>query len=75
MNSLKVADSGATEWQDKAVALAIGQVRCELPEIDPQDVVAAANRCRIEVPVTGGLPLLRHRIRQRVLGFASTTRP
>ena len=72
MNTSKVA---AVAWRDEAVALAVDEVLDELPEVDAETVMAAAKRCRVEVPVTGGLPLLRHRIRQRVLGIALLTRP
>jgi hypothetical protein len=47
----------------------------ELPEVDAATVMAAADRCRVEVPVTKGLALLRHRIRQRVLGIALLPKP
>ena len=67
MNSSQIA---AAVWRDEVVALAAGEVLGELPEVDAETVMAAARRCRAEVPVTGGLPLLRHRIRQRVLGLA-----
>ena len=72
MNSSNVV---AAAWRDEAVALAIDAVLGELPEMDAETVMAAAKRCRVEVPVTGGLPLLRHRIRQRVLGIALLKRP
>ena len=65
----------ATAWRDEAVALAVNAVLGELPEVDSETVMAAAKRCRVEVPVTKGLPLLRHRIRQRVLGIALRTKP
>jgi len=45
-------------------------VLSEFPDVDSETVMAAAKRCCVEVPVTKGLPLLRHRIRQRVLGIA-----
>ena len=60
----------ATSWRDEAVALAANAVLGEFPGLDSETVLAAAERCRVEVPVTKGLPLLRHRIRQRVLGIA-----
>ena len=60
----------ATSWRDEAVALAVNAVLGEFPDVDSETVMAAAKRCRVEVPVTKGLPLLRHRIRQRVLGIA-----
>ena len=66
MNSSNVA---AAVWRDEVVALATDEVLGELPEVDAETVKAAAMRCRAEVPVTGGLALLRHRIRQRVLGL------
>ena len=72
MNPSNVASA---TWRDEAVALAADEVRGELPEVDAESVMDAAQRCRIEVPVTGGLLLLRHRIRQRVLGIALRTRP
>ena len=56
-------------WRDETVALAVSEVLDEMPEADAEAVKAAANRCRTEVPVLSGLPLLRHRIRQRVLGI------
>lgn len=59
----------AAVWRDEAVALVINEVIEELPEADADAVRAAATRCRAEVPVLSGLPLLRHRIRQRVLGL------
>jgi hypothetical protein len=62
-------------WRDEAVALAADEVLCQLPEVGAETVMAAAKRCRGEVPVTKGLPLLRHRIRQRVLGIVLLTRP
>ena len=65
----------ATAWRDEAVALAVNAVLGELPEVDSATVMAADKRCRDEVPVTKGLPLLRHRIRQRVLGIALRTKP
>ena len=65
----------ASAWRDEAVALAVDEVLDELPEVDAETVIAAAKRCRVEVPVTGGLPLLRHRIRQRVLGIALLAKP
>ena len=71
MNSPNV--STAT-WRDEVVALAADEVLDELPEIDFETVQAAAKRCRAEVPVTGGFPLLRHRIRQRVLGLTLLAR-
>ena len=64
-----------TAWRDEAVALAVDEVLDELPEVGAETVMAAAKRCRVEVSVTGGLPLLRHRIRQRVLGIAVPTKP
>ncbi len=67
MNFPNVTTAG---WRDETVALAIDVVLGELPEMDAATVTAAAKRCRGEVPVTRGLPLLRHRIRQRVLGIA-----
>jgi hypothetical protein len=72
MNPSQVA---AGTWRDEAVALAIDEVLDELPEVGAETVMAAAKRCRAEVPVTGGLPLLRHRIRQRVLGIGLLTKP
>lgn len=72
MNTSKVA---ATVWRDEAVALVVDEVVDELPDVGADAVAAAAKRCRSEVPVTAGLPLLRHRIRQRVLGIALPTRP
>ena len=60
----------AASWRDEAVALAANAVLGEFPDVDSETVMAAAKRCRVEVPVTKGLPLLRHRIRQRVLGIA-----
>ncbi len=72
MNSTIIAGAA---WRDEAVALAVDEVLDELPEVDAESVVAAAKRCRDEVPLTGGLPLLRHRIRQRVLGLAMLTKP
>lgn len=60
----------AVAWSDEAVALAANMVQAELREVDAESVMAAAKRCRAEVPVTKGMPLLRHRIRQRVLGLA-----
>ena len=72
MNSSNVA---AFAWRDEAVALATDLVLGELPEVDVETVMAAAKRCRVEVPVTGGLPLLRHRIRQRALGIELLTKP
>ena len=71
MNSSNVAPA---TWRDEAVALAADEVLCELPEVGAETVMAAAKRCRGEVPVTKGLPLLRHRIRQRVLGIALLTK-
>ena len=71
--NLSIATS--TLWRDEAVAVAADAVRDELPAVDAESVRAAAQRCRTEVPVTGGLLLLRHRIRQRVLGIALPTRP
>jgi hypothetical protein len=73
MNSSNVAAAAA--WRDETVALAINAVLDELPEMDAETVMAAAKRCRGEVPVTGGLPLLRHRIRQRVLGIVLLMKP
>jgi hypothetical protein len=70
MNAANVA---AAAWRDEAVALAVDEVLDELPEVDAETVMAAAERCRVEVPVIKGLPLLRHRIRQRVLGLALLT--
>ena len=70
MNAANVA---AAAWRDEAVALAVDEVLDELPEVDAETVMAAAKRCRVEVPVIKGLPLLRHRIRQRVLGLALQT--
>ena len=67
MNSPMVT---AVAWRDEAVALAANAVLGEFPDMDSETVMAAAKRCRVEVPVTKGLPLLRHRIRQRVLGIA-----
>ena len=61
-------------WRDEVVTLAATEVLGELPEMDLQTVMVAARRCRVEVPVTGGLPLLRHRIRQRVLGIVLPTK-
>lgn len=58
-------------WRDETVALAAHAVLGEFPDVDSETVMAAAKRCRAEVPVTKGLPLLRHRIRQRVLGIGS----
>jgi hypothetical protein len=72
MNSANVS---AAAWRDEAVALAVYEVRGELPEVDAETVMVAAKRCRVEVPVTGGFPLLRHRIRQRVLGVALLMKP
>jgi len=66
MNSPDVA---AGAWRDEAVALATDEVLGELTEVDLETVMAAAERCRVEVPLAGGLPLLRHRIRQRALGI------
>lgn len=60
----------AATWRDEAVALAANTVLSEFPDVDSETVMAAAKRCCVEVPVTKGLPLLRHRIRQRVLGIA-----
>jgi hypothetical protein len=68
------ANFAAAVWRDEVVALAATEVLSELPEVDAQAVMAAAKRCRGEVPVTGGLPLLRHRIRQRVLGIVLLTK-
>ena len=65
----------ATTWSDETVALAINEVLHELPEVDAEAVKAAATRCRAEVPVLRGLPLLRHRIRQRVLGIPLLASP
>ncbi len=70
MNS---SDTTAGVWRDEAVALAADEVIGELLEVDAEAVMAAAKRCRFEVPVTGGLPLLRHRIRQRALGIVLQT--
>ena len=67
MNSSMVT---AAAWRDEAVALAANAVLGEFPDVDSETVVAAAKRCRDEVPVAKGLYLLRHRIRQRVLGIA-----
>ena len=72
MNPSNVASA---TWRDEAVALAADEVRSELPEVNAAAVMAAAKRCRDEVPVTGGLPLLRHRIRQRALGIILLTKP
>jgi hypothetical protein len=72
MNAQNLA--GAT-WRDETVALAISEVLDELPEVDAEAVKAAATRCRAEVPVLSGLPLLRHRIRQRVLGISLLANP
>lgn len=72
MNPSQVA---AGTWRDETVALAVDEVLDELPEVGAETVIAAAKRCRVEVPVTGGLPLLRHRIRQRVLGIALLAKP
>jgi hypothetical protein len=72
MNS---SNAAAVAWRDEAVALATDLVLGELPEVDAKTVIAAAKRCRGEVPVTGGLPLLRHRIRQRVLGIVFLAKP
>ena len=72
MNSSIVS---ASAWRDEAVALAANAVLGEFPDVDSETVMAAAKRCRVEVPVTKGLPLLRHRIRQRVLGIALLMKP
>jgi hypothetical protein len=72
MNSSMVT---AAAWRDEAVALAANTVLGEFPDVDSETVMAAAKRCRVEVPVTKGLPLLRHRIRQRVLGIALLMKP
>jgi len=66
MSTPKIA---VATWRDEAVALAINDVLGELPEVDAATVRAAALHCRAEVPVLSGFPLLRHRIRQRVLGL------
>jgi hypothetical protein len=62
-------------WRDEAVALAVHEVQCEFPDVGAETVMTEAKRCRVEVPVTKGLALLRHRIRQRVLGIGLLTRP
>ncbi len=68
------SEVSAGAWRDEAVALAVDEVLHELPDMGAETVRVAAKRCRDEVPVTGGLPLLRHRIRQRVLGLALLTK-
>ena len=64
------SNAASAVWRDEAVALATDEVLDELPEVDAETVIAAAKRCRTEVPVAGGFPLLRHRIRQRALGLS-----
>lgn len=54
-------------WTDEQLARTASEVYFELPDVTFADVAEATKQCRFLVPVSAGLPALRHGIKERAL--------